>query len=86
MSDAVRSGMNMSNKLWELLEEKLLDQVFIVGASLRLVKRDEEHSETIGVCVLYRGLYGFEANKNDMGFLEVISWNGRLVDVKLIMD
>ncbi|MCI47593.1 hypothetical protein A2U01_0068835 [Trifolium medium] len=36
LSDVVRSGTNWSNKLWELLEEKLLDQVFVVEASLRL--------------------------------------------------
>ncbi|MCI94617.1 hypothetical protein A2U01_0115915, partial [Trifolium medium] len=33
LSNVVRSGMNVSNKLWELLEEKLLDQVFVVEAS-----------------------------------------------------
>ncbi|MCH83065.1 hypothetical protein A2U01_0003879, partial [Trifolium medium] len=38
LSDVVRSGMNLSNKLWELLEENLLDRVFVVGTSLRLVK------------------------------------------------
>ncbi|MCI63844.1 hypothetical protein A2U01_0085101, partial [Trifolium medium] len=37
LSDVVRSGMNLSDKLGELLEEKLLDRVFVVGASLRLV-------------------------------------------------
>ncbi|MCI61253.1 hypothetical protein A2U01_0082510, partial [Trifolium medium] len=38
LSDIVRSGMNLSNKLWEPLEEKLLDRAFVVGASARLVK------------------------------------------------
>ncbi|MCI47122.1 hypothetical protein A2U01_0068363, partial [Trifolium medium] len=32
----VRSGMNWSNKLRELLDEELLDRVFVVEASLRL--------------------------------------------------
>ncbi|MCI41832.1 hypothetical protein A2U01_0063066, partial [Trifolium medium] len=36
LSDVVQSGMNWSNKLWELLEEELLDRVFDVGTSLRL--------------------------------------------------
>ncbi|MCI48456.1 hypothetical protein A2U01_0069699, partial [Trifolium medium] len=36
LSDDVRSGMNLSNMLWELLEEKSLDRVFIMGMSLRL--------------------------------------------------
>ncbi|MCI86419.1 hypothetical protein A2U01_0107700, partial [Trifolium medium] len=35
-SDVVRSGVNMSNRLWELLEEELLDRVFIMEMSLRL--------------------------------------------------
>ncbi|MCI64019.1 hypothetical protein A2U01_0085276, partial [Trifolium medium] len=34
--DVVRSMINLGNKLWEHLKEKLLDQVFVVGASLRL--------------------------------------------------
>ncbi|MCI36122.1 hypothetical protein A2U01_0057344, partial [Trifolium medium] len=34
VGDVVRSGMNWSNKLRELLEEKLSDQVFGPGASV----------------------------------------------------
>ncbi|MCI21248.1 hypothetical protein A2U01_0042414 [Trifolium medium] len=45
--------MNLSNKLWEPLEERLLDGVFVLGATQRLVKKDEDHLETIGNCVLY---------------------------------
>ncbi|MCI96212.1 hypothetical protein A2U01_0117512, partial [Trifolium medium] len=41
--DVFRNRVNLSNKLWELLDEELLDQVFVVGASLRLVKQDENH-------------------------------------------
>ncbi|MCI82293.1 hypothetical protein A2U01_0103567, partial [Trifolium medium] len=37
-SDVVRSGMNWTNKSWELLEEKLSDRAFVVGASMILVK------------------------------------------------
>ncbi|MCI95547.1 hypothetical protein A2U01_0116845, partial [Trifolium medium] len=29
--------MNLSNKLWELLEEKLSNRAFVEGASVRLV-------------------------------------------------
>ncbi|MCI85603.1 hypothetical protein A2U01_0106882, partial [Trifolium medium] len=36
LSDDVRSGMDWSNKLWELLEGELLDRVFDVRTSLRL--------------------------------------------------
>ncbi|MCI65967.1 hypothetical protein A2U01_0087225, partial [Trifolium medium] len=36
LSDVGWNGMNRSNKLWDLLEEELLNQVFIVGTSLRL--------------------------------------------------
>ncbi|MCI61821.1 hypothetical protein A2U01_0083078, partial [Trifolium medium] len=43
--DVVRSGMNLSNKLWEPLKEKLLHQVFVREASLRLVEYDEGYSE-----------------------------------------
>ncbi|MCI38415.1 hypothetical protein A2U01_0059643 [Trifolium medium] len=42
LSDDVRSEMDWSHKLWEQLEEKLLDRVFGVGTSLRL-----EFSEVI---------------------------------------
>ncbi|MCI63957.1 hypothetical protein A2U01_0085214, partial [Trifolium medium] len=48
-SDVVRSRINLCNKLWEHLKEKLLDQVFIVGASLRLVKHDEAYSERLEI-------------------------------------
>ncbi|MCI95602.1 hypothetical protein A2U01_0116900, partial [Trifolium medium] len=37
--------MNWSNKMLELLDEELLDQAFVVGASLRLVEHDEAYSE-----------------------------------------
>ncbi|MCI90016.1 hypothetical protein A2U01_0111305, partial [Trifolium medium] len=41
--------MNLSSKLWEPLKEKLLDQVFVVEASLRLVEYDEEYSERLKI-------------------------------------
>ncbi|MCI86291.1 hypothetical protein A2U01_0107571, partial [Trifolium medium] len=41
--------MNWSNKLWELLDEELLDQVFIMEASLRLVEYDEGYSERLEI-------------------------------------
>ncbi|MCI84144.1 hypothetical protein A2U01_0105420, partial [Trifolium medium] len=41
--------MNSSNKLWEPLKEKLWDQVFVVGASLRLVEYDEKYSERLEI-------------------------------------
>ncbi|MCI43684.1 hypothetical protein A2U01_0064922, partial [Trifolium medium] len=47
--DVVRSRMNLSNKLWGLLDEELLDQVFVVEASLRLVEYDEECSERMEI-------------------------------------
>ncbi|MCI88456.1 hypothetical protein A2U01_0109743, partial [Trifolium medium] len=47
--DVVRSRMNLSNNLWEPLEEKLLDQVFVVGASLRLVEHDEVYSKRLEI-------------------------------------
>ncbi|MCI70770.1 hypothetical protein A2U01_0092033, partial [Trifolium medium] len=34
--DVVRGRMNLSNELWEPLKEKLLDQVIVMEASLRL--------------------------------------------------
>ncbi|MCI51391.1 hypothetical protein A2U01_0072635, partial [Trifolium medium] len=37
--------MNWSNKLWEPLNKELLDQVFVVGASLRLAEYNEEYSK-----------------------------------------
>ncbi|MCI50231.1 hypothetical protein A2U01_0071475, partial [Trifolium medium] len=36
LSDVVRGGMNLSNELWGLLDGKLLDQVFVMEASLRI--------------------------------------------------
>ncbi|MCI59145.1 hypothetical protein A2U01_0080400, partial [Trifolium medium] len=36
LSKVARSGANLSNRLWELLKEKLLDRLFDVGTSLRL--------------------------------------------------
>ncbi|MCI80499.1 hypothetical protein A2U01_0101770, partial [Trifolium medium] len=33
LSNIVRSGVNLSNRLWELLEEEWLKQVFVVEAS-----------------------------------------------------
>ncbi|MCI88892.1 hypothetical protein A2U01_0110180, partial [Trifolium medium] len=42
--DVVRSRMNLSNKLYEPLKEKLLDQVFVMEVSLRLVEHDEAYS------------------------------------------
>ncbi|MCI84161.1 hypothetical protein A2U01_0105437, partial [Trifolium medium] len=41
--------MNWSNKWWEPLNEELLDQVFIVGASLRLAEYNEEYSERLEI-------------------------------------
>ncbi|MCI67259.1 hypothetical protein A2U01_0088517, partial [Trifolium medium] len=35
--DVVRSRTNLSNKMWEPLKEKLLDRMFVVGATLGLV-------------------------------------------------
>ncbi|MCI83892.1 hypothetical protein A2U01_0105168, partial [Trifolium medium] len=43
--DVVRSRMNLSNKLWEPLKEKSLDQVFVMEMSLRLVEHDEAYLE-----------------------------------------
>ncbi|MCI67843.1 hypothetical protein A2U01_0089102, partial [Trifolium medium] len=39
--DVVQRRMNLSNKLWELLDEDSLDQVFVMEVSLRLVGYDE---------------------------------------------
>ncbi|MCI58838.1 hypothetical protein A2U01_0080093 [Trifolium medium] len=39
--------MNLSNKLWDPLKDKLLDQVFVMEVSLRLVEYDEEYSEQL---------------------------------------
>ncbi|MCI30910.1 hypothetical protein A2U01_0052121 [Trifolium medium] len=36
LSDVGQSGVNLSNRLRELLEEELLDRVFVVGTSPRL--------------------------------------------------
>ncbi|MCI85011.1 hypothetical protein A2U01_0106289, partial [Trifolium medium] len=47
--DVVRSRMNLSNKWWELLKEKSLDQVFVMEVSLRLVKCDEAYSERLDI-------------------------------------
>ncbi|MCI93367.1 hypothetical protein A2U01_0114665, partial [Trifolium medium] len=47
--DVVRSRMNLNIKLWEPLKEKLLDRVFIVGATLGLVEYDEEYSERLEI-------------------------------------
>ncbi|MCI96971.1 hypothetical protein A2U01_0118271 [Trifolium medium] len=41
--------MNLSDKLWELLDEELLDKVFVVGASLRLVEYDEAYLERLEI-------------------------------------
>ncbi|MCI73402.1 hypothetical protein A2U01_0094666, partial [Trifolium medium] len=41
--------MNVNNTLWEPLKEKWLDQVFVVGASLRLVEYDEEYSKRLEI-------------------------------------
>ncbi|MCI87455.1 hypothetical protein A2U01_0108738, partial [Trifolium medium] len=41
--------MNLSNKMWESLKEKLLEQVFVMGASLRLMEYDEEYSERMEI-------------------------------------
>ncbi|MCI31093.1 hypothetical protein A2U01_0052304 [Trifolium medium] len=38
LSDDVRSRMDWNNKLWELLEGELLNRMFDVETSLRLVK------------------------------------------------
>ena len=47
--DVVRSRMNLSDKMWEPLKGKLLDQVFVVKASLRLVEYDEAYSERLEI-------------------------------------
>ncbi|MCI90628.1 hypothetical protein A2U01_0111922, partial [Trifolium medium] len=47
--DVVRSGMNVSNKLWKPLKEQSLDQVFVMEVSLRLVEYDEGYSERLGI-------------------------------------
>ncbi|MCI57607.1 hypothetical protein A2U01_0078858 [Trifolium medium] len=46
----------MSNKLWEPLKEKLLDQVFVVDVSLRLVEYDEVYSERLGIVICTRNM------------------------------
>ncbi|MCI52648.1 hypothetical protein A2U01_0073894 [Trifolium medium] len=43
--DVVRRRMNLSNKLWEILKEKSLDQVSVTKASLRLVEYDEANED-----------------------------------------
>ncbi|MCI49040.1 hypothetical protein A2U01_0070283, partial [Trifolium medium] len=47
--DVVRSKMNLSNKLREPLKEKLWDQVFVVGASLRLAEYDGKYPERLKI-------------------------------------
>ncbi|MCI98041.1 hypothetical protein A2U01_0119344, partial [Trifolium medium] len=41
--------MDLSNKLLELLDEELLDQVFVVEASSRLEEHDEAYSKRLGI-------------------------------------
>ncbi|MCI39283.1 hypothetical protein A2U01_0060514, partial [Trifolium medium] len=36
LSEDIQSELDWSNKMWELLEDELLDQVFAVEMSLRL--------------------------------------------------
>ncbi|MCI86832.1 hypothetical protein A2U01_0108113 [Trifolium medium] len=42
-------GRTWSNKLWDLLDEESLDQVFVMEVSLRLVEHDEMYSERLGI-------------------------------------
>ncbi|PNX74263.1 hypothetical protein L195_g030179 [Trifolium pratense] len=50
LSSVVRGGRNLSNKLRELLDEGSLDQVFVGGATLRLVKSDTMEEKGVGRC------------------------------------
>ncbi|MCI78915.1 hypothetical protein A2U01_0100186, partial [Trifolium medium] len=45
----VRSEMNWRNKSWGLLEEKLLDRVFVVETSLRLVGHGKAYLERLEI-------------------------------------
>ncbi|MCI30504.1 hypothetical protein A2U01_0051713 [Trifolium medium] len=47
--DVVQSRINLSNKLLEPLKEELLDKMFVMEASLRLVEYDEEYSERLEI-------------------------------------
>ncbi|MCI66661.1 hypothetical protein A2U01_0087919, partial [Trifolium medium] len=49
LSSVVRRRMNLSNKLWEPLRKKSLDQVLVMEASLRLGEYDEAYWERLEI-------------------------------------